>query len=281
MRGHPDHRASGFDAKTAYVYGGSSGIGRAIAWRLAAGGAHVLLLARDPGRLADARAGIDAVCRRHGRRCGARRVDVTDADSVNDAAAEAHESFGPPDLLVNSAGQGMAAYVENIDAAAFDAVLRLNLYGTRHTIMAHLPVLKRGAHILNIASVAGFIGVFGFSAYCAAKFGVMGFSQALRAELRPRGIGVSVLCPPDTDTPGLQAENRTKPPETRAVSGRGGLLAPDRVARAALKGVAAGRFVIVPGIDGTLSYWASRLLPGLVFRIMDGDVRRAKRREAS
>ncbi|MFH1981830.1 MAG: SDR family oxidoreductase [Pseudomonadota bacterium] len=266
-----------FNAKTAYVYGGSSGIGLAIAERLAAAGARVVLLARDTARLSAACKRVAAHSRAPGRGCESLSVDVTDAGSVSSAAAEAHSTFGPPDILVNSAGQGMAAHIDDIDEAAFDHMIRLNLFGTRHTVMAHLPVLKRGAHILNVSSVAGFLGVFGFSAYCAAKFGVMGFSEALRAELRPRGMGVSVLCPPDTDTPGFHLENRTKPLETRAVSGRGGLLTADTVAKCALKGIQAGRFVIVPGVDGTLTYWVSRVLPALVFRIMDADARRAVR----
>ena len=264
-----------FTEKTAYVYGGSSGIGLAIAERLAAAGARVMLLARDEARLSAARVAVRS--RAGDRGCESRSVDVTDAGSVAAVAAEAHRAFGPPDILVNSAGQGLAAYIEDIDAAAFDHMIRLNLYGTRHTVMANLPALKPGAHILNISSVAGFLGVFGFSAYCAAKFGVMGFSEALRSEMKPRGIGVSVLCPPDTDTPGLHRENLTKPLETAAVSGRGGLLTADAVAKSALKGIQAGRFVIVPGVDGVLTYWVSRLMPGLVFRIMDADARRAVR----
>jgi len=264
-----------FGGKTAFVYGGSSGIGKALAGILVKRRAHVVIFSRNPERLEAASREIAGSRCMSGQRIGHRSVDVTDVEAVRAAAVEAVTEFGPPDFLVNCAGEGLAGYIEDIDDTAFDAVLKLNLYGTRHTVMAHLPYLSPGGHILNVSSVAGLVGVFGFSAYCAAKFGVVGFSEALRAEMRPRGIGVSVLCPPDTDTPGLQRENETKPPETMAVSARGGVLSADTVARAALRGVLAGRFLIVPGADGMLTHLASRWFPWLVRGIMDMDVRRA------
>ena len=97
--------------------------------------------------------------------------------------------------------------------------MKINLYGARNAIAALLPHMRnQGGHIVNVSSIAGLIGVFGYTDYCASKFGLIGFSEALRSELDSQGIMVSVLCPPDTDTPGLAEENLTKPPETLAVS---------------------------------------------------------------
>ena len=263
-----------FIGKTAFVFGGSSGIGKALANLLVKGSADVVIFSRDQDRLDAAVADIGEHRSLPGQRIACRRVDVTDADMVRSVAESSVTSFGSPALLVNCAGQAVAAYAEDIDDAAFDHLLKLNLYGTRHTIMAHLPHMAAGSHILNVSSVAGLVGVFGFTAYCASKFGVVGFSEALRAEMRPRGIGVSVLCPPDTDTPGLQRENETKPPETKAISGRSGVLRAEAVALSALNGVRRGRFLIVPGADGLMTYLLSRWMPWLVRRVMDMDVGR-------
>src|SRR6185503_5941588 len=97
--------------------------------------------------------------------------------------------------------------------------MAVNLAGCWHMIQALLPHMKaRGGYIVNTASLAGLIGVSGYSDYCASKFALVGYSEALRAELKLVGIEVSVLCPPDTDTPGFATENRTKPEETKAIS---------------------------------------------------------------
>ena len=92
--------------------------------------------------------------------------------------------------------------------------------------------MKKGSHVINVSSIGGFIGVFGFTAYSASKFGLIGLSEALRGELKPRGIAVSVLCPPDTDTPGMARENKTKPDETHAISGNVKLMSAENVAKA-------------------------------------------------
>jgi short-subunit dehydrogenase len=119
------------------------------------------------------------------------------------------------------------------------------------------------------------VGVFGLTDYCASKFAVMGFSEALRAELASCGVGVSVLCPPDTDTPGFEIENRSKPAETRAVSEGAGLMTADAVAAALLAGLARGERVIVPGRDGKLVWWTKRLAPSLLERFMNRTIRRS------
>ena len=107
-----------------------------------------------------------------------------------------------------------------------------NYFGTLHVIKAVTPgMIDRGSgHIVNICSLGGFLGVFGYSAYCASKYAVRGLSDVLRAELRPYGIHFSVVYPPDTDTPQLAYENPFKPPETRAL-GSGKALSAAEVAR--------------------------------------------------
>jgi len=130
---------------------------------------------------------------------------------------------------------------------------------------------------VNTASIAGLIGIFGYTDYSAAKFGLVGFSEALRCELKAYDIAVSVLCPPDTDTPGLLAENETKPEETRAIAAGAKIMSPDAVAEALIRGMARRSFLIIPGVEGRLGVLAKRLFPGLVERIIDRTVRRVAR----
>jgi len=140
---------------------------------------------------------------------------------------------------------------------------------------AFVPLMKeRGGHIVNISSIAGFLGVFGYSAYCPAKFAVFGFSQVLRSELKRYNIHVSILCPPDTDTPQLEMENKIKPEETKAISGNAGVMSPDDVAEAMINGMLKSKPVIVPGLNGKFVLYASRLIPSVVEWVMDREIKK-------
>jgi short-subunit dehydrogenase len=120
--------------------------------------------------------------------------------------------------------------------------------------------------------------VFGYTDYCASKFAIVGFSEALRSELKPHGITVSVLCPPDTDTPGFETENLTKPEETRAISSTAKVLSPAAVADHLLRGMARAEFLIIPGFDSRLGVLAKRFVPGVVRWVMDRTVAKVGRR---
>jgi 3-dehydrosphinganine reductase len=114
------------------------------------------------------------------------------------------------------------------------------------------------------------MSVFGYSAYGATKFAVTGFSEVLRAEMKPHGIRVSVAFPPDTDTPQLAFEAPYKPAETKAISGNAKALPAEQVATAVLEQAARGRFMLFPGFDSWLFYVLSTKLPkGLVFAVLD------------
>lgn len=258
-----------FQSKNVYITGGSSGIGLAAAEQMAGAGAHILIFARDEERLQKAAARIQLKARNAGQRVDWRTLDVTDHQAVAHVVKQAALAFGPPDVLLNSAGRAIPDYFENIGAEAFEQTLKLNVCGTRNMIAAALPHFpESGGYIVNVASVAGLMGVFGYTDYCASKFAIVGFSEALRTELVGRRIQVSVLCPPDTDTPGLAAENRTKPPETRAIAQTARMLTADRVALSLVQGMKRKTFLIIPGWDARLSVWAKRLAPGLVYYVM-------------
>ena len=270
-----------FHGKTAYIFGGSSGIGLETGKLLATAGAHVFVFARTAEKLQAAAKAIAACAFGENQRFGCLPVDVTDPARVAAAIGSAIDRFGIPDLLVNSAGRGSAYYFQDISYAEFDRTIKINLYGTWNTVAALAGYMRPGSHIVNVSSIAGFVGVFGFTGYTAAKFGVIGFSEALRGELKPRGIRVSVLCPPDTDTPGFHEENRTKPEETRKISANARLMQPEQVAQALIRGLRKNRFMIIPGLDGKLTYYGKRLFPWLVSAIMDWDVKKVQKRQNS
>jgi 3-dehydrosphinganine reductase len=270
-----------FRGKRALVTGGSSGIGRAIALSLVRAGARVAILARHPGPLEAVLAELDAALPRSGakERCAAIQCDVADAAQCAAAVARAVDELGGLDLVVNNAGIAHAARFEDTGLDVFRRVLEVNFLGTVHVTRAALPTLRAQGHghVANVSSLAGLIAVYGYSAYAPSKFAVTAFSEVLRQELRPHGIGVSVCFPPDTDTPQLAAENRSKPPETRALAGNAALLSPEEVADAVLDGVARGRFWIIPGRSARLVAWASRIAPGLARAVVDREIRRIRR----
>jgi short-subunit dehydrogenase len=260
-----------------FIPGGSTGIGLAAAKRLAARGAHVAIFARRPEPLAAAAAAIAQQRRHDAQRVVWRQLDVTDAVQVHSVLAATIVEVGAPDVLINCVGRAIPEYFERISVEQLDETMRINLYGCWHATRALLPHMRdRGGYIVNVASLAGLIGVFGYADYAAAKFAVVGLSEVLRSELASHGIAVSVLCPPDTDTPGFARENTSKPAETRAVSAGGGMLSPEQVADALLAGMAKRSFLIIPGREARLSHLIKRLFPGVAQRLMDRQVRRLK-----
>ncbi len=268
----------GFEGKTVYITGGSSGIGLSTAVLLARDGADVVIFARGRERLDQALEDIEAARKSGEQRFAIHQLDVTDHQAVTRVMEEAVEAFGPPDILINSVGRAYPEYFENIGYEQFDESMKTHAYAAWNTVSALLPHLKqRHGHIVNVTSVLGFIGVFGYTDYCASKFAVIGFSEALRSEMKPHGVKVSVVCPPDTDTPGFATENLTKPPETVAVSEGGGLMQPDEVAVALLKGMRKGRFFISPGSAGML-YYLKRFCPWLLDLVMDRQIAKVRRR---
>ena len=253
------------------------GIGLAAARRMAGLGAHVTILARRPEPLATARLELEAQRRTPDQRFEAHALDVGDPVAVDTVFARI-DAGGAPDVLLNCAGRAFPRRFEDVSYEQLLDTLRTNLHGCWNTVRAVLPSMKgRGGYIVNTASLAGLIGVFGYTDYCASKFAVVGFSEALRGELKPYGITVSVLCPPDTDTPGFAVENTTKPPETVAISAQAKVLTPDEVADALLDGMARRAPLIIPGRDAKLSALVKRLAPGLVERTMDRAIARARR----
>ncbi len=267
-----------FKGKNAYIVGGSSGIGLATAKLLFAHGADITLFSRDAKKLDRAAQEIAAQRASAEQTVTWMQMDVIDRHTVATVLKESVKNRGIPDILINCAGRAYPGYFADIGFDQLDETMHINFYGMWHTIKTLAPLMQtNGGYIVNVASIAGFIGVFGFTDYSASKFAVMGFSEALRSELKPFNIMVSVLCPPDTDTPALEVENRTKPAETREISKNAGLMQPEAVAKALLHGMRKKQPVIVPGVEAKLTYLAKRWAPSLVEKVMDGAIRRVQK----
>jgi NAD(P)-dependent dehydrogenase (short-subunit alcohol dehydrogenase family) len=180
--------------RTAFVTGGASGIGLALGRAFAQAGMKVMLadieteaLAAAVETLRDSAPDISGVV-----------CDVADPVSVERAARACHEAFGNVHVVCNNAGVAAAGGIDNISLDNWRWVLDVNLMGVLHGIRSFLPHIRshgEGGHIVNTASMAGMSSGLGFSPYVASKFAVVGLSEGLATQLKPFGIGVSVLCP--------------------------------------------------------------------------------------
>jgi 3-dehydrosphinganine reductase len=253
------------------ITGGSSGIGLATARIAASRGARVSLVARDADRLARAGASIGSVV--------TATADVTDADAVRRAFAHLTEAQGPCDVLVTSAGSSHPGYFEQLDDAVFRDQMEIDYFGTLHAIRAVVPSMieRRRGHLVTVSSTAGLIGVYGYSAYAPAKFAVRGLTETLRAELAPHGIVVSCVYPPDTRTPGFDAENALKPPETERISAAIKPRDADHVANAVITGIEKDRLVITADVQTAALARAAGLLGPYLRRTMDAQVRKVRK----
>ena len=263
--------------KRVFITGGSSGIGLALAQQAARAGARVAIVARDRDRLA---AAADAI--RGGAAPGAivstHAADITDAGAAAGAVEAARTALGDLDIVINNAGFAIPGVIDELAADAFTAMLAVNYLGAVHITRAALPGLLERGHgaIVNVASMLGFMGLYGYGAYAASKFALVGFTECLRAEVAPRGVQVSIVYAPTTTTPGLERENAIKPPETWALESGSRQFPPEEVAAAILVGVAQGRYEILVGRDSRLIWRAYRYAPGAVRWWLDRVLRRAR-----
>ena len=267
-----------FINKNVYITGGSAGIGLSAAKLLAAAGANVIIFARTEEKLEAALEELEGRRILPVQRFAYRQLDVADNTKVNTVMTEAVQAFGIPDLLINNAGRALPRCFEDVTFAQFDETIKTNLYSIWNTITVLIPHMKpTGGAIVNVSSLCGFMGVFGYTDYCASKFGIIGLSEALKQELRRYRITVSVLCPPDTDTPGFVTENICKPVETKALSAGAKIMHPDEVARELIEGIKRGTFIIIPGADGKFIYFMKRHFPFIVELIIRRGIRKAQK----
>lgn len=183
----------------AVVTGAASGLGAAIAVGLAAAGADVALADVDAARLEEVEQQVVAA----GRRSLAAAVDVRDAEAVAALERRVARELGPADVLVNSAGVTCRGRAEEFADDDWERVLAVNLTGTFRCCRAFAAgMLARGSgSVVNVASIAGLVGLPNTVAYCASKGGVVALTRALAVEWGPRGVRVNAVAPGTFDTP--------------------------------------------------------------------------------
>jgi NAD(P)-dependent dehydrogenase (short-subunit alcohol dehydrogenase family) len=183
-----------FKGKTAFITGGASGIGLAMAKAFAEAGMNVMLADVEQGALDQARKDLG----QYGNHVLGVACDVADPDSVERAAQATFSAFGKVHVLCNNAGVAAAGGTDLISVDNWRWVVDVNLMGVVYGVRSFLPHIRshgEGGHIVNTASMAGMVNNMGFSPYAATKFAVVAMSEGLRMRLQPLGIGVSVLCP--------------------------------------------------------------------------------------
>ncbi len=185
--------------RTAIVTGGASGIGGAIARRLAADGALVAIFDRDGEA---ARAAAKAIAEEGNRAVGI-EVDVTDRAAIDAGAAQVREQLGAPGILVNSAGITVAGPSLEVTAETWNRVLAVNLTGTFECCQAVLPdmIAAGWGRIVNISSSSMHSGVPGMAAYVSSKAGVVGLTKVLALEFGRKGVTVNTIPPGFIETP--------------------------------------------------------------------------------
>ena len=260
-----------FSGKNVVITGGSSGLGLAAAKELAARGAVVTLIARNEGRL-------DAAKKEIMKTGGSAHIfssDVSKIESITRTFAEIEKRTGPPDILINSAGIQREGYFDTLPVDAFREVMETNYFGVLNSIKAALPfIIKRKGRIVNIASVAGLMGVFGYTPYCSSKFAIVGLTESLRYEMKPLGVKVQLVCPSEFESPMTRNVVDSRSPENKAHT----LTIPeydiDTIVRDMIKGIEKGRFLIVPGRLCRMTVWGARHYPAISRLVSDRIIRK-------
>eukprot|EP01006_Ploeotia_vitrea_P050634 TRINITY_DN67478_c3_g9_i1.p1 TRINITY_DN67478_c3_g9~~TRINITY_DN67478_c3_g9_i1.p1 ORF type:complete len:411 (+),score=20.63 TRINITY_DN67478_c3_g9_i1:160-1233(+) len=236
------------------ITGGSSGIGLATAAQcLNAGASHVVVLGSTSEKLRNATNLLEKYKINGAQIITGMCADVADPTLVN-ALQDHVVQHGPVDILICSAGISEPYLFHEMPLDKFDRVMRVNYLGCVYSIRGVLPGMQGRKHgrLILVSSMAGLAGVVGFGAYCPSKFALRGLAETLSMELCPYGIGVTLIHPPDVDTPLLASENKTKPDECKIISEGSGLWTPQAVAKKIVNSIENWTFFVNYGLDGCM-----------------------------
>ena len=248
--------------KTALVTGAASGIGRAIALRLAAEGTRLYLLDVNPVGLA----GVVAEAKLHGVDVLGRHCDVSQPAQITSAVGYLLDQWGGVDILVNNAGITYYGRTSKMSPEHWDRLLAINLHAPIQFTRELMPTLlsREESHILNIASICGLIGLSRVAAYSTSKFALVGLSESLRAEFGRQGVGVTALCPGFVDTNLFSAAPRGQDIKENKQPPRWMLATPESIANRAVRAIYRNQSLVVIQPYARLMYLLKRMAPGLL-----------------
>jgi short-subunit dehydrogenase len=257
----------------ALITGAASGIGAALAAGLAAKGCSLLLVDRDPVGLED----VARQIRGRGATVETRIVDLVDADAIRALPDWAQDRFGRLDILINNAGVALGGRFDETHLEDFEWLMDINLRAVVRMCHAFLPMLRArpAAQIVNLSSLFGLIAPPGQVAYCTSKFGVRGFSEALRHEYEGTGLGITVVHPGGVATAISRNARGRRPPSDPEAAKRAAVedekgreafgklltLPPADAADAIIRGIEARAPRIVIGKDARNAALIQRLMP--------------------
>jgi NAD(P)-dependent dehydrogenase (short-subunit alcohol dehydrogenase family) len=253
--------------KVALVTGAGSGLGRAIALRLAQEGARLHLAEIDPAT-ADKTAGQ---IRSLGRPVAVTRCDLADPAAIDLLVDDVHDQWGGLDILVNNAGIAWYGPTQKMTDDAWDKLLTINLEAPIRLTRRFLQTLlaRPEAHVINMASICGWVCGGRFAAYHVSKFGLVGFSEAMRAEFNRHGLGVTAVCPGPVLTDlykksgcGYADRETPHPPAWLCTTA-------DRVSARTVRAIYRNEAVTLVGAAAQLLYYSKRFAPSLVYALHD------------
>lgn len=250
-----------FKNKRVLIVGGSEGIGLALAEKMLLEGADVRLASRNIEKLEKAK----ELLQKKGE-VTISSLDVTQFADLEKSIEKMKSEWGVPDVLINSSGIAHPRYIETISQEEIDQMVDVNFRGVAYLSRLLVPSMTKllEAQILNVSSVAGYVGLFGYTTYCGSKAAVIAFTEALREELIHTPVSVSVLCPPNTKTPGLEKENEFKPKEVLATEEKAQVLEPEEVAEYTLRALKKEKFMIIPTFESRLALYLKRFSPAVL-----------------
>ncbi len=263
-----------FKNKTILITGGSSGLGLGLAQALLKRGARLILLARTPEKLEQAKerllknvpnGSIDIV-----------PVDVSDREALQEALDDALQRQPSLDMVISNAGIIREGYFEKLTATDFKKTFDANYFGCLYVAQIVLPYLKKSrGRLINVSSVAGLTGGFGLSAYGSSKHALVGLTETLCYELKPQGITVQMVCPPEFLSPLVEELNTYRTPENLAHTLMIPRLSLDTLVKDTIKGIEKNKFRIIPGRRTRLMLLGAQHFPGISRRIADQVIKKA------
>jgi len=265
--------------KIAVVCGASAGIGKETAREMATLGASVCIIARNQKNLNIAASDIKKSMGHENQFIHPVACDAADIEQLRPAMTSFIDQYGIPDFLINNVGYTYPQYAHKLTFDDFKKNMEVNYFGQLSPtliLLPHFMAAKKG-HIAFVSSMMGYFGIMGYAAYAPTKFALVGLAEAFRHELKPYNIHISVIYPPDTDTPGYKVENQTKPPECKMLSENVKLMSAEKVAESFVNGILKNKFAIFPGGAGFV--WRMyRYFPWLVRWFLDMDFQRTRKK---